>query len=144
MTGYNLPRGAIYLPANEGRAYELGTIKAVFKADEEETSQRYSISEWKLEPHTNGPGAHLHENNHDIFYVLEGTASILIGDTWIEASGGSFVLVPENTTHDFKNTTAGTVKLLNFFVPGGFEHNMSAIVTWFGENKPLVNALKAM
>ena len=140
MTDYSLPHGAIYLPANGGRTYELGAMKAVFKADEEETNQRYSISEWWLEPYTDGPGAHSHENNHDIFYVLEGTASILIGDTWIDASSGSFVLVPENIRHDFKNRTDRVVKLLNFFIPGGFERNMPAVVTWFAENRPVASA----
>lgn len=43
MTFDSLPRGAIYLPANGGRTYELGGMKAVFKADEDETNQRYSI-----------------------------------------------------------------------------------------------------
>ena len=143
MTGYTLPHGAIYLPPNGGRTYELGAMRAIFKADEEETNQRYSISEWCMEPYTDGPGAHSHEKNHDIFYILEGTASILIGDTWIDASSGSFILVPENTIHDFKNRTDGAVKLLNFFIPGGFERNMPAVVTWFAENRPVVNVKTA-
>ena len=36
----------------------MGRIGAVFKADGEETAGRYSISEWWLEPNTQGPGAH--------------------------------------------------------------------------------------
>ena len=134
----NLPRGAIYLPANGGRTYQLGAMKAVFKADERETNQRYSISEWWLDPYTDGPGAHSHENNHDIFYVLEGIASIRIHDTWIDASSGSFILIPEQTIHDFKNKSGSVLKLLNFFIPGSFEHNMPAVVKWFTENKPQV------
>ena len=89
-----------------------------------------------LEPYTDGPGVHSHENNHDIFYIVEGTVSIFIGDAWIDAPIGYFVRIPANTKHDFKNTTAGIVKLLNFFLPGGFEHNMPGIVKWFAENRP--------
>ena len=59
----------------------MGRISAVFKADGDETRKRYSISEWWLEPKTQGPGAHSHPED-DIFYVLEGTMSILIGDRW--------------------------------------------------------------
>ena len=76
----------IILPAGEGRKYDCGTMTAIFKADENETNQKYSISEWWLEPNSDGPGAHLHENNEEIFYVLEGIAAILIGDEWIEAN----------------------------------------------------------
>ena len=54
------PRKAIVLGPGEGRAYPMGRISAVFKADGRETGAGYSISEWWLEPHTKGPGAHSH------------------------------------------------------------------------------------
>lgn len=136
MIEAKIPAGAIYLPPEAGRIYDLGTIRAVFKADEEETTQRYSISEWWLEPHTDGPGAHKHEDNHDIFYVLEGSASILVGDQWINAVKGSFIRIPEDTMHDFKNTSDSRVGLLNFFIPGGFERHMPSVAEWFHANRP--------
>jgi hypothetical protein len=51
-------RQGIVLAAGEGRAYPMGRLAAVFKADGAETDGQYSISEWWLEPHTPGPGAH--------------------------------------------------------------------------------------
>jgi len=86
-------RPALVLPPGGGRAYPMGRISAVFKADGAETANRYSISEWWLEPKTTGPGPHSHEED-DVFYVLEGTMSFLVGERWVEASAGSFVLVP--------------------------------------------------
>ena len=123
----------IYLPPGEGRFYDMGSMQAIFKADEDETRQRFSISEWWLEPHSSGPGIHSHEINQDIFYVLEGTASIFIADKWVSASKGSFIMVPENIKHDFRNDTDKKIGLLNFFIPGGFEHNMAGIVKWYAE-----------
>jgi mannose-6-phosphate isomerase-like protein (cupin superfamily) len=38
-----------------------------------------------------------------VFYVLGGTMSVLVDTEWIEASTGSFVLVPGDVTHDFEN-----------------------------------------
>jgi len=52
----------------------MGRISATFKADEAETQNQYSISEWWLEPKTQGPGAHAHDED-DAFYVVEGTMS---------------------------------------------------------------------
>ena len=49
-------REAVLLEAGKGRAYPMGRIAAVFKADGAETENRYSVSEWSLEPHTQGPG----------------------------------------------------------------------------------------
>jgi mannose-6-phosphate isomerase-like protein (cupin superfamily) len=127
-------RQPIVLAADEGRHYALGRMRAVFKADGAETGARYSISEWWLEPGTAGPGKHSHDANDDIFYVIEGTAHIWIGDRWIEAPRGSFVCVPAGIEHDFENRSDVRVGLLNIYVPGGFENDMPAIVQWFKEN----------
>jgi mannose-6-phosphate isomerase-like protein (cupin superfamily) len=113
----------------------MGRIGALFKADGVETETRYSISEWWLEPHTQGPGAHSHEED-DVFFVIEGTMSFLLGDRWIDAPRGSFVLAPGGMTHDFENRSAIRAGVLNFSVPGGFEENMPAISKWFAENPP--------
>ena len=128
-------RTAVFLPPGEGRPYPMGRISAVFKADGDETGRAYSISEWWLEPHTQGPGAHSHEED-DVFYVIEGTMSILVGDRWIDAPKGSFVLAPGGATHDFENRSSERAGVLNFSIPGDFERNMPAIAEWFAENPP--------
>ena len=77
-------RKGIFLGPGEGRDYPMGAIRALFKADEGETAGKYSISEWWLEPHTRGPGAHSHPED-DVFYVLEGTMSFLVDERWLDA-----------------------------------------------------------
>jgi mannose-6-phosphate isomerase-like protein (cupin superfamily) len=135
--GGSSKRVGIFLPPGEGRSYPMGRISAVFKADGEETQRGYSISEWWLEPHTQGPGAHSHaEDEDDIFSVVEGTMSFLIGDRWIEAPEGSFVLAPGGMRHDFQNRRSNRAGVLNFAVPGDFEKEMPAIIKWFAENPP--------
>ena len=128
-------RKPIVLRPGEGRAYPMGRIQSVFKADEDETGNAYSISEWWLEPHTQGPGAHSHPED-DIFYVIEGTMSVLVGKNWSHASSGSFVLVPGGVTPDFENRGNSRAGVLNFSVPGPFEPDMPAIVQWFTEHPP--------
>ena len=128
-------RSAVIWSPAEGRAYAMGPLSATFKADGDETENRYSISEWWLEPHTAGPGAHDHEDD-DVLYVLEGTVSILVGEEWIDATRGAFVLIPGGMTHDFQNRSDARAGFLNFSVPGGFEPNMPAIVDWFAKNPP--------
>ena len=53
----------LFLPAGGGRAYEVGAMRALFKADGGETGDRYCVSEWWLEGGESGPGAHHHEAN---------------------------------------------------------------------------------
>ena len=130
----SLPEGVIFRGPGCGRTYQCGSMRAVFKADGEETGSRYSVSEWWLEPHSSGPGPHSHAENDEIFFVLEGTASILAGETWLEAPRGSFLRIGAGVTHDFENRTGAPVGLFNVFIPGGFEENMPSIVRWFAEN----------
>jgi mannose-6-phosphate isomerase-like protein (cupin superfamily) len=127
-------RKPVVLPPGEGRSYPMGRIAAVFKADGEETAGGYSISEWWLEPHTKGPGAHSHPED-DVFFVLAGTMSLLVGDEWIDAPVGSFVLVPGGVTHDFENRGDVKAGILNF-TPCVFEPEMPAIAEWFAEHPP--------
>jgi mannose-6-phosphate isomerase-like protein (cupin superfamily) len=125
---------ALILQPGEGRNYDCGQLNAVFKADEDETGCAYSVSEWWLEPNSPGPGAHSHDGNDDMFYVIEGTITFLIGDEWIPVSRGGFVRAAAGTTHDFRNDTDSRAGLLNFFVPGGFERDMPMIVQWYADN----------
>ncbi len=106
-------------------------MRAVFKADGAETNDVYSISEWTLEPGCAGPGAHTHDANDDIFYVLEGTVSFLLDGDRIDAGTGCFVRVPPGVEHDYGNQTGETARMLNIYIPGGFEAEMGPIVAWF-------------
>jgi mannose-6-phosphate isomerase-like protein (cupin superfamily) len=127
-------RKPIVCMPNEGRTYPMGSIAARFLADEDETARDYSISEWWLDAHTQGPGAHAHPED-DVFYVIEGTMSVLVGENWIDAPRGAFVLVPGGVTHDFENRSDARAGVLNF-TPSVFEPAMPSIAEWFRKNPP--------
>ncbi len=128
-------RRPVVLGPGEGRTYPMGRISAVFKAGGAETARAYAISEWWVEAHTKGPGPHSHPDD-DVFYVLEGTMSVLVGTEWIDASAGSFVLIPGGTTHDFENRSSERAGMLDFSTPGDFEEHMPGIAEWFIANPP--------
>jgi quercetin dioxygenase-like cupin family protein len=130
-----MDRKAIFIRPGQGRAYPMGRISSTFLADGAETAEKYSISEWWLEPHTTGPGPHSHDED-DAFYVIEGTMSFLLGDEWVDAPRGSFVLAPAGMTHDFENRSDARAGALNLSAPGGFEESMPGIVEWFLAHPP--------
>ena len=114
----------------------MGRLSAVFKADGDESAGLYSISEWWLEPNTPGPGAHAHLED-DVFYVIDGTVSFLVGDAWVDATKGAFVLAPGGFPHDFENRSSARAGFLNISAPGHFEESMPGISDWFRQNRPL-------
>lgn len=124
MTNHDAP---IVLGPDAGRAYDVGPMHAVFKADGPETADRYCVSEWWLEAGDPGPGPHSHEANEELFYVVEGTMSFLVGSEWVDAERGSFLRIPAGMTHDFENRSGARAGVLNVFIPGGFERLMPRI-----------------
>jgi mannose-6-phosphate isomerase-like protein (cupin superfamily) len=132
----SLPPGVILLPPGQGRHYPCGPMESVFLADGAETGERYSVSIWSVEPGQPGPGAHAHDENDELFYVINGTMTFLVGDVHVDAGTGTFLRIPAGVTHDFENRTARPASALNVFIPGGFEVNMPAIVEWYRTNPP--------
>jgi mannose-6-phosphate isomerase-like protein (cupin superfamily) len=129
-SGSEVSRAPVVLGPGEGRAFPMGRLSAVFKADGAESDHQYSISEWWLEPHTKGPGTHQHPED-DVFFVLGGTMHLMVGTDWVEAPAGSFVLVPGGTPHDFENRGSERAGFLNVSTPGDFEPSMPDIASWF-------------
>jgi mannose-6-phosphate isomerase-like protein (cupin superfamily) len=121
-------RGSIVVPAGEGCAYAMGRMRAVFKADVAEAAERYSVSEWRLEPLTLGPGVHFHDEDH-VFYVVAGTLSLRLGDEWLDAPNGSYAVIPGGTPHDFQNRGAVPAGFIAFTSPGGFEAHMPDVAS---------------
>lgn len=75
-----------------------------------------------IAPPQAGPPPHVHYEQEEAFYVLEGTFTFQSGDTTIEARPGSFVWVPRGTVHTFKNAGPGTGKgLFTNTLPGAHE-----------------------
>ena len=119
-------RKPIVIPAGEGRAYEMGRMRAVFKADRNETAGRYSVSEWWLVPRTRGPGVHAHPEDH-VYYVLAGTLSLCLYDDWSQVTKGTCIVIPGGTPHNFENQGSEPAGFLTFNSPGGFEVSMKNI-----------------
>lgn len=125
----------LFVPPGGGRAYDLGPLHSRFLADGVESGDRYCVSEWWLEAGQPGAGAHAHESNEELFYVLEGTMSFRAGEEWIDAPRGSFLRVPAGTTHDFQNRSDARAGVLNVFLPGGFEALMPGLLAYVAEQE---------
>jgi quercetin dioxygenase-like cupin family protein len=108
----------------EGEHHDTGAAQIFIKADGEHTGGSFYLAESTLAPGFAGPPPHRHRRLHDMFYVLEGTLTLLLGEETVEAGPGSFACVPPGVVHTFRNDSDGAVRLLNFNTPAGFEHYM--------------------
>jgi mannose-6-phosphate isomerase-like protein (cupin superfamily) len=60
---------------------------------------------------------HLHNNDDEAWYVLEGKLCVQVGDDTVEAGAGSHVLVPRATPHTYWNPDPAPVRYLLIMTP---------------------------
>lgn len=111
----------VVLRSGEGEHVQLGQSSFVIKAGVETTDGRFALLETTLEPRFPGPKPHVHRETLDMFFVLEGTLTMQLGEETLDLLAGSFVLVPPGMAHTFSNRTDQPVRLLNMDAPAGLE-----------------------
>jgi mannose-6-phosphate isomerase-like protein (cupin superfamily) len=77
----------------------------------------FVVAEWKDAGGPPGPPRwiaplHLHRNDDEAWYVLEGTLCVRVGTDVVEAPAGSAVLVPRGTPHTYWNPGSGVCRYL--------------------------------
>jgi mannose-6-phosphate isomerase-like protein (cupin superfamily) len=83
----------------------------------------FVIAEWRDPgaPNTNSPRwiapLHLHNNDDEAWYVLEGKLCVKVGDDTVEAAAGAAVLVPKGTPHTYWNPDPAPVRYLLIMTP---------------------------
>src|SRR5918997_5206764 len=64
---------------------------------------------------------HVHPEEDDAFYVVEGELTFTFGERAAPAPPGTFVLVPPGVEHGFRNDGTEPVRMINIHAPAGFD-----------------------
>lgn len=111
--------GHIVRPA-EGRSVDLGVVSMRVLAAGEVTGTAFTLAEFS----GTGAGAwtvpHLHRGFAESFFILDGAFSFTIGEQVVEATPGTYLLVPRETRHTITAAEGGG-RFLTLMVPGGLE-----------------------
>jgi mannose-6-phosphate isomerase-like protein (cupin superfamily) len=67
---------------------------------------------------------HVHADEDDAFYILDGVMTFTLGAETIIATPGTFVLVPPGVEHGFANRGEVPVRMLNVHAPAGFDRRI--------------------
>ena len=78
-----------------------------------------AVTESVYAPGESGPDAHVHHEHVDAFYVLDGRLVFEVGPARERrvAHPGTFVLVPPEVVHTFRNEGPGDARFLNVHAP---------------------------
>jgi mannose-6-phosphate isomerase-like protein (cupin superfamily) len=111
---------AVVVPPGAGRRY--GNVEFLAGSDE---TPRFTFAVIEI-----AAGRHLEEHVHadedDAFYILEGELTFAFGGEVARAGRGTFVLVPPGVPHAFTNEGSEPVRLLNVHAPAGFDRRVAA------------------
>jgi mannose-6-phosphate isomerase-like protein (cupin superfamily) len=101
-----------------GHPHSLGFSSILFKVPTSETAGGLFVME-----HTHllqgGPPLHLHLNQEEWFYVMEGEVAFQVGEQRLQLHAGESVLAPRRVPHTFSSVGATPSRLLIAFCPAG-------------------------
>jgi len=72
-------------------------------------------------PAGQGPPLHIHANEDETLYVLDGQVRFKLGDELHTGGPGAFVFVPRGAPHTFQNVGEEDARILIHFSPSGME-----------------------
>ena len=110
------------LGPGEGRSYEWHDVVFTMKAAAPETDGALALWEVTTRPGEE-PHPHVHDAEHEMFYVLNGRVTFRCGRRRIPAGPGDFVFVPRGTTHTYV-IDSPEVHLLGMTTPSSFGDNI--------------------
>jgi quercetin dioxygenase-like cupin family protein len=115
----------IALRAGEGEAlWFLGQLVTI-KSSSESTAGRVGVTE-TLAPRGSGSPLHVHHNEDEWFYVIDGELTFWVGGQVITAPAGSFVYGPREVPHTFL-VSSEQARFLLVVEPAGFEGFVRAL-----------------
>ena len=96
----------VYVPARTTQGYWFAGGLFNFLVSGEESGGSYTTMEVLVLPGT-GPGLHVHDNEEEQFYVLEGELTYWVGNQTIHMSAGDFLHIPRDTARFYEWRDAG-------------------------------------
>jgi quercetin dioxygenase-like cupin family protein len=109
-----------FLQAAEGEATWFQSNRLTLKANSESTGGALTLIE-ALVPAGGASPWHVHHREDEMFYLLEGNVLFKCGDELFQASPGSFVFLPRDIPHSYKNVGETTARWLILTTPAGAE-----------------------
>ncbi|HEV2238997.1 MAG TPA: cupin domain-containing protein, partial [Ktedonobacterales bacterium] len=100
-----------------------------------EQAQGASVFEFTVAPGSS-PGAHVHANIEEIFYVVDGEFDLRVGDRTERAGPGALMFVPKGAAHTFTNPGPAPARLLAIVSPPGLERYFEELVAILNREGP--------
>jgi mannose-6-phosphate isomerase-like protein (cupin superfamily) len=103
-----------------GALHSLGFSELAFKVGTQETGGNLFVIEHRnLVP--GGPPLHMHLNQEEWFYVMEGSVAFVVGEKKLTLNTGESILAPRRVPHAFSSVVPASHLLIGFAPAGKME-----------------------
>ncbi|MGW4119578.1 cupin domain-containing protein [Nocardia sp. NPDC004711] len=130
--------------AKEGEPFTMTENEhLLWKVTAKGTGGHFDAAEVTALPFVSGPPQHIHDRSDEIFFILEGTLRVLLGDVLQDAEEGALVFIPRGTSHTWINGGTIPVRFLTMYIPGGMQGFFEATAPLVQQIPPDLGALAA-
>ena len=99
----------------------------------DEVNNQLSVWEHVVPPKSMGPPPHVHKDLDEIMRVLQGTASVLIGEEVYNVPEGGWLMRPHGIVHTYWNASDKPLKFMDIYPNQNFEVFLEKLIKLFGE-----------
>lgn len=116
----NARRGAFVMKRGDGRPVRVPGGEVTIKISSRDTGGEFAVFEGQTRP-LEGPPLHLHRNQDEWWYVLEGEYKFEVNGQELFAGAGAAVFAPRGAPHTFQNIGSTPGRIMTTVVPGGLD-----------------------
>ena len=107
------------MEAHAGERLRFGEVTILVRASADTTGGAFAVFE-EVPPLVDTP-LHVHANEDELFYSLEGEHVVEVGDEELRIGPGGVVFAPRGVPHSQRRVVPGEGRLLIMTSPAGFE-----------------------
>ncbi|WP_433059441.1 cupin domain-containing protein [Dactylosporangium sp. CS-033363] len=119
--------GGYLLPSREGTQIAAIGLGITMKANGKTTRDAYSLFEYAVPAHTDGPPPHLHTREDESFICLAGRLDCFLGGEKFTIGMGDYLYLPRDVVHTFRNSTDEEARVISVVSPAGLEGYYQAL-----------------
>lgn len=116
-----VPLNPFYIPPTKALVPGPGNVDIRTVIHSKQTGKQISNVEVAVAPKQMGPSPHMHEDLDELMYVLEGTATVMIGKEIYEVEAGGWNFRPRRVVHSFWNASDKPLRFIDCFFNQNFE-----------------------
>lgn len=94
----------------------IGGERKIILASKETNGDVYLVE--GVMPKGSSVPVHIHQNEDEIFHVLEGLVELVLGEDTLMGKAGDIIYLPRGVKHGIKTHGDGTARVLNYVLPG--------------------------